>query len=258
MWNEPTTVHHIASRQCDLANYCTDQSQVLSIPDGSTNWMILSTASRCCPVRDELGGNKVEWAIGFILGFSADLLRSVLLPATTEWVNRLIPSARRKANTEENMLVLEVMQRLVSLGKNPDLAKHIRGPSDRFMKLLTDQREAFVEHAIELIDARSMTQAEMTVEARRRAEVAIGKVEHSVQALKLSGLLNRQQLAKLQGAQRNWEKYAHAQAELTSAEFADGSIAPLIFQHALEEAAVIRASELRRLLEELRERELNQ
>tara|TARA_R110002124_G_scaffold65659_2_gene179503 strand:- start:396 stop:650 length:255 start_codon:yes stop_codon:yes gene_type:complete len=84
------------------------------------------------------------------------------MPASTEWLNRFLPAARRKANVEENMLTLQVMERLRSLGKDPDLAKHARDDSAWFLSVLTTQQEAFVENAVEVIDSTYMTQLEIT------------------------------------------------------------------------------------------------
>jgi hypothetical protein len=68
----------------------------------------------------------MEWLGGFVFGFVADLFRSVFMPASTEWINRFIPSARKKANVEENILTLDIMEKWKSLGKDPDLVKHAR------------------------------------------------------------------------------------------------------------------------------------
>ena len=61
----------------------------------------------------------MDWLVGFVLGFFVDLFRSVFMPASTEWINKFIPAARRKANVEENILTFEIMDRLKSLEKTP-------------------------------------------------------------------------------------------------------------------------------------------
>lgn len=190
----------------------------------------------------------------FVLGFIADLFRSVFMPASTEWINRLIPSARKKANVQENILTLDIMEKLKSLGKDPDLAKHSRDDAAQFMTVLTSQQEAFVENAIEVIDSTFMTQAEMNMEAGRRANVAKKQMERAIIALERSGWMSEAQTAALKEAQGQWEKYAQAQAEFASAEFEGGSMAPLIFASELESATVSRTGELKRMLEEMRER----
>jgi uncharacterized protein YecT (DUF1311 family) len=196
----------------------------------------------------------MEWVGGFILGFVSDLFRSVFMPASTEWLNRRIPSARKKANVEDNKLTLEIMERLKSLGKDPDLAKHARDDADKFMSVLTSQEQAFVETAIEVIDSSFMTQTEMNIEAGRRADVAEKQMERAVIALERSGWMNEAQAAALESSQGRWEKYARAQAQFAAAEFEGGTIAPLIFASELESATVSRTGELKRMLYEMRER----
>lgn len=196
----------------------------------------------------------MEWLGGFILGFVADLFRSVAMPASTEWINRRIPSARKKANVEDNKLTLEIMERLKSLGKNPDLAKHAREDADQFMSVLTSQQEAFVENAIEVIDSTYMTQSEMNEEAGRRAGVAEKQMERAVVALERSGWLNETQAAALRSTQQRWQEYAQSQAAFVAAEFEGGSMAPLIYASELEFAAVSRTGELKRMLEDMRGR----
>lgn len=196
----------------------------------------------------------MEWLGGFVLGFVADLLRSVFMPASTEWINHFIPSARRKANVEENILTLSIMEKLKSVGKDPDLVKYARGDAAQFMSVLASQQEAFVENAIEIIDSTYMTQAEMNAEAGRRANIAGRQMERAVIALERSGWISAAQTVALEEAQERWEKYAHAQAKFAAAEFEGGSMAPLVYASELESATVSRTGELKRMLEEMRER----
>ncbi len=196
----------------------------------------------------------MEWLIGFILGFVADLFRSVFMPASTEWLNRFLPAARRKANVEENMLTLQVMERLRSLGKDPDLAKHARDDSAQFLSVLTTQQEAFVENAVEVIDSTYMTQLEMNVEAGRRASVARQQMERAIIALERSGWMDERQVATLRVTQKSWEDYAKSQAEFAAAEFDGGSMAPLVFSSELESVTISRTGELKRMLNEMSER----
>ncbi len=196
----------------------------------------------------------MEWLGGFALGFIADLFRSVFMPTSTEWINRRIPSARKRANVEENILTLNIMEKLKSLGKDPALAKHARDDAAQFMTVLTSQQDAFVENAIEVIDSTFMTQAEMNMEAGRRADVANKQMERAIIALERSGWMSEAQAAALKEAQARWTKYAHAQAEFAASEFEGGSIAPLIYASELESATVSRTGELKRMLEEMRQR----
>ncbi|MEP9372094.1 lysozyme inhibitor LprI family protein [Mesorhizobium sp. KR1-2] len=196
----------------------------------------------------------MEWLGGFVLGFIADLFRSVFMPASTEWINRFIPSARRKANVEENILTLNIMEKLKSVGKDPDLVKYARDDASQFMSVLISQQEAFVENAIELIDSTYMTQAEINEEAGRRAVVARQQMERAIIALERSGWISEAQTAALKETQGRWEKYAQAQAEFAAAEFEGGSMAPLVYASELESVTLSRTGELKRMLEEMRER----
>lgn len=196
----------------------------------------------------------MEWVGGFVLGFVADVFRSVFLPASTKWISRLIPSAREKSNVEDNILTLDIMEKLKSLGKDPELVKQAREDAAKFMSVLTSQKEAFVDNAIEIIDSTYMTQAEMNMEAGRRADVARQQMERAIVALERSGWLNEAQIAALKDAQERWENYARSQANFAALEFEGGSMAPLIFASELESATVSRIGELKRMLEEMRER----
>lgn len=196
----------------------------------------------------------MEWLVGFVIGFVADVFRSVFMPASTEWLNKFIPSARKKANVDDNMLTLQVMEKLRSLGKDPNLARHARDDSEQFLSVLTSQQEAFVENAVEVIDSAYMTQVEMNAEAGRRANVARQQMERAIIALEQSGWLEERQLSALQNAQESWEEYAKSQAEFAAAEFDGGSIAPLVYSSELEAVTISRTGELKRMLQEMRER----
>lgn len=196
----------------------------------------------------------MDWFVGFVLGFAADLFRSVFLPASTAWFNRFIPAARKKANVEENILTLNIMEKLKSVGKDPHLVKHARDDADKFMNVLTSQQQAFVENAIEIIDSTYMTQAEMNMEASRRADVAERQMERAIIALERSGWMSETQAAALKDTQARWALYSHAQASFAAAEFEGGSMAPLIYASELESATVSRTGELKRMLDEMRER----
>lgn len=196
----------------------------------------------------------MDWLIGFVLGFIADLFRSIFMPTSTEWINRFIPSARKKANVEENIITLDIMDKLKSLGKDPALAKHARDDAAQFLAVLNSQQEAFVENAIEIIDSTYMTQVELNMEAGRRANVARQQMERAVVALERSGWMEASQVAALKQTQENWERYAKAQAVFASAAFERGSMAPLVYASELESVTVSRTGELKRMLEEMRER----
>ncbi len=196
----------------------------------------------------------MDWVVGFCLGFLADLFRSVFMPASTEWINRFVPSARKKANVEENILTLDVMEKLKALGQDPNLAKHARDDAAQFLTVLSSQQEAFVENAVEIIDSTYMTQAEVNMEAARRADVAQQQMERAILALERSGWIKASQQSALGKAQANWRIFAESQAAFAAAEFEGGTMAPLIYASEFESATIIRTGELKRMLEQMRER----
>lgn len=196
----------------------------------------------------------MEWLVGFLLGFLADVFRSVFMPETTAWLNKYLPAARKKANVEENMLILQVMETLKSLGKDPNLAKHARDDSQQFLNVLTTQQEAFVENAIEVIDSTHMSQLEMNLEAERRVDVARKQMERAIVALERSGWMDEQQSSFLRATQESWEQYAKSQAEFAAAVFDGGSMKPLVFSAELEAVTISRTGELKRMVQEMTER----
>lgn len=196
----------------------------------------------------------MELIFGFFIGFISDLIRSVFLPASTDWINRLIPSARQKKNLDENILMLDIMEKLKLLGKDPELARHAREDAAKFMSVLNKQKEAFVENAIEVMEVVRVTQTEMNIEAERRADVARMQMGRSIIALESSGCVNEEQAAALSETQALWEKYAQSQAGFAAIQFKGGSMSPLVFASELESITVSRAGELKRMLQEMRER----
>lgn len=195
----------------------------------------------------------MEWLFGFVSGFVADVVRSVFLPTSTEWLNKHIPSARKKANLEDNKLTLEVMERLRALGKDPALARHAGSNAETFLQLLESQQEAFVENAVEIIDSTHMTQLEMNHEAARRADVARHQMERAIIALERSDLLTPAESEALAVSQERWEAYAEAQSEVARLGYEGGSMASLVYWSNMETAAISRTGELRRMFEEMRE-----
>ena len=152
------------------------------------------------------------------------------------------------------MLTLQVMEKLKSLGRDPNLARHARDDSAQFLSVLTSQQEAFVENAVEVIDSTYMTQIEMNAEAGRRVDVARHQMERAIIAVEKSGWLEEKQLSGLNKAQENWEQYAKSQAEFAAAEFEGGSMAPLVYSSELEAVTISRIGELKRMLQEMHER----
>lgn len=193
----------------------------------------------------------MEWLIGFIAGFVADLFRSVFLPTSTRWMSRFIPSARQKANIKDNLLTLEIMEKLKGLGKDPALAKHIRESTDAFNAAIESRQDAFVEHAVEVIDSTHMTQLDMNEEAARRAEVARKQMLRARIALQESGLMTPLEVQMLDAAQERFQEYTEAQGDFARAGFHGGSMAPLAYWNQLETARVNRAGELRQIHQQM-------
>ncbi len=195
----------------------------------------------------------MEWLVGFLLGFVADLFRSVFLPASTEWMNRIIPGGKRKTNRAENILVLETMERLKSLGKDPGLARHIHDNGDDFVARLTNQREAFVDAQIELIDSSNMTQAEMTMEANRRFEVADTQMKSILSVILDSDHLDELHKDQLRKAQIAWEGFRDEQSEYTGLLFSGGTMRPLVYSGEREALTIQRTGQLKAIYEGLLE-----
>lgn len=197
----------------------------------------------------------MEWLGTLILGYISDLFQSIFLIAGKKLSYTIFPSGRKKENIKDNVLMLDIMERLKALGKDPDLVKYSREDSDQFIKLISSQKEAFVENEIEIITAAPDTsQYELNMEAGRRADVARRNMDRAIVALYRSGWMNETQTQALKTAQDCWEKYAQHQAHFARAEFEGGSMAPLAFAGELETLIVSRTGELKRLLEKKRER----
>ena len=195
----------------------------------------------------------MELLFGFVAGFATDAFRSVFLPATTGWLSRFVPSARERANIEDNRVTLEIMGQLKALGKDPSLVKHIRDSADAFNAAITNRQDAFVEHAVEVIDSTHMTQIDMNEEAARRAEVARKQMLRAHIALQESGLVTPLEIKMLDAAQERFQEYTEAQGDFARAGFHRGSMAPLAYWRQIESARVNRAGELRQILEKMLE-----
>jgi uncharacterized protein YecT (DUF1311 family) len=192
----------------------------------------------------------MESVIAFVLGLVADIARSVFLPQTTDWLKRRIPAARQKANFEENALRLEIMERLTKMGKDPSLIGAMGDEPDIFMRRLNTQQEVIAEYLVERVDtSASVTQAEMTGEAARQAEVANRMLSKAHQDLAQSNLTEVQHDALVK-SQEAWEEYAQAQATLAASQWNGGSGYPMIFAGELERLRLARAGQLRELLDE--------
>lgn len=193
----------------------------------------------------------MEWLLGFVLGFVADAFRSVFLPASTDYINGLLPGSKQKANIEKNTLVLETMDRLKSLGKDPELARHISSSSEDFWARLTSQKEAFVDAQVEFLDSTHMNQIEMNQEAYRRFEVAQTQMDGIFNAIMQSDTMEDVQKDQLRKAQKAWMKFQEEQSEFSGILFAGGSMRPLVSASEREALALQRSGQLKSIYEEL-------
>lgn len=193
----------------------------------------------------------MDWLFGFLLGFISDLVRSVFLPASTEWLSKFLPASKRKVNREDNILILETMERLTSLGKDPSLAGHIFDSSEHFLSMVTHQREAYVDSQIDLIDTINMTQFEITEEAFRRYEVANRQMQDAFKSIIDTGLLDGLHQEHLETAQLSWEKFRDEQSEYHGLLFIGGSQRPVVQAHELELLTIQRTGQLKEIYEEL-------
>lgn len=198
----------------------------------------------------------MEWLIGvvmFFVGLVADALRSVLVPASNAWLSRFIPSARERANLEDNKITLEIMERLQALGKDPALARHVKQNADTFLALIETQQDVFVENEIQVMTGGPSTQLEMNMEAARRADVARQQMEKSLTALQDSGWLTPPELSALHLSQDSWLTYAEAQSQFAWAGYEGGSMAPLAYWSQMEKATLTRTGELRQIFNEMQD-----
>ena len=195
----------------------------------------------------------MEWLLGFITGFVADLFRTVFLPGSTRWLSKFVPSAQEKVNIQDNLLILDVMNKLHGMGKDPSLAQHIRESADTFLAAIQSRQDAFIEHAVEIIDSMHMTQLDMNEEAARRAEVARQQMLRAHIALQESGFLVALEIQMLDAAQERFQAYTEAQGDFARAGFHRGSMAPLAYWSQIETARVNRTGELREIFNEMRE-----
>lgn len=195
----------------------------------------------------------MELVLGFVAGFVTDLLRSVFLPASTRWLGRRIPSEKKKIDIQDNVLTLEIMERLKAIGKDPDLALHARGDAEEFVKVLTTQREAFVENSLDVIESSgARTQNEMYLDSVHRAQMASLQLQQATILLESADCLTPHQKHALAESQEHWEKYVSAQSEFAGASYGGGTMAQTAYHAELERVTISRTAELRRIYEQMK------
>lgn len=187
----------------------------------------------------------MEWLTGFVLGILADLFRSVFLPATTEQLERLVPGKKKAANRKDNFVTLEMMERLKSLGLDPQLAQHMHDDSDAFLGRLVSQRDAYIDASIVALEGPATTQIEMNVEALRRADVAEAQLNESLNTILAHEALDKKLIGQFEAAQAGWENYRDQQVTFAGLQYEGGSMRPLIEGSEREALTLQRVAELK-------------
>ena len=197
-----------------------------------------------------------QLVFGFIAGFAADALRSVILPATTDRIARLIPSERRKRDLQDNALLVDLMSKLDLMGLDPSLAARAKDPAEEFSKIIQSHRQAFIEASAEVIESEqeAVTQLEMNMEAGHRAEIAEMQLGRLLLKLEGSSWFEGEMRDAFREAQDAWETYARRQADFVALQYAGGSMRPMVYAGEIEAATIARTAELRRMLDDMRDR----
>lgn len=192
----------------------------------------------------------VIWPVGFVLGLIVDAVRSVVAPATPDWLRHFIPSEQRKANLDDNRARLEIMKRLKDLGLDPGLVRQAEKDVEHFISVVTSQQNAFVETQVGKIVEHHQTQLEMNEDAASRAKVASANLERILRQIELARFITDEQKTVLPAAHTAWEEYAKFQAEFTAEAYHGGSMMPLIYHSAMETLIITRTAELQRIYNE--------
>lgn len=192
----------------------------------------------------------MEWLGGFLLGIIVDGIRSVVAPATTDWLRRFVPSEQRKSNIEDNRVQLEIMEKLKTLGMDMNLVRHADKSVEHFQAAMRSQEQAFVQSQVNNIVANYQTQLEMNVDAAGRAEVARAQMNRILQQIEVAQFFSEQQRNILPQAQSLWEEYAKKQAEFAAEAYHQGSMMPMIYHSEMEGLIINRTAELQRLYDQ--------
>lgn len=202
----------------------------------------------------DLGGYGVEfsYALTFVSGLLADLLRRVFLPESERWLDRVLPWRRKASNTRENLQSLEIRKKLRDLGLDSQLASHIGdNASDFFAKIeAAGEREktAYTEVMFDALGSEARTQAEMNAFSFDRFAAADRLLESRFDQIMVTLSDDRTSADALAESQNAFllfrEKDAVAEAKLTAD---GGTMEPLIHAAAMESATVSRLGRLREL-----------
>lgn len=200
-----------------------------------------------------------QYILGFFSGIVVDIARKIFLPQSEAFLARFIPSLAKDMNKKANLEELEVMQKLVALGKNPDFARHNSENSDEFVRRLNENQEAarlsFVEVEAETLESQAVTQSEMTALALARYESADKLLSMRVESLTVSENVSSAAKEALVEAQVAWKEFTLKDAKAEALFTAEGgSMEPMVFNSSLELATVSRITELRYLQDLLLER----
>lgn len=198
----------------------------------------------------------VYYALTFIGGVFADVLRKILVPQTDEWLETFLPHRRHARNVDRNVVMLDVRERLQRAGHDPALAAHVGDDVKVFLQKLEEdrsaKRDAFADVTADRLVAQAQTQAEMNEVAGHQRESADKLLSSTISRFLDEVDVSENAKAQLYKAQEAWEAFRAADAEfeaLTAAE--GGSILPLIRSMAMESAAISRIASFRSLREHL-------
>lgn len=195
-------------------------------------------------------GFKMEfhWLITFLLGMFADIVRSIVAPQTTEWINRHIPFTRKSINSADNLHYLRTLKAIDDAGLDRSVVDHIEKDAEAFKNTIEYLTMAKVDAEVEYVST-ATTQMEMNFEAKARAEAAERKLNKTLTELRKKSSFQPNQ-EKLKHSQENWERYRDSEAEFAASEYEGGSIAPLVYWLSYLQSTIARRAELLPLFED--------
>ena len=198
-------------------------------------------------------GALVNWTfvIGVVIGFSADVLRSVLLPVTTEWLKSFVPFFKKAKIKADNMQYLQIQDSLIRLGKDPALAEKIDSPE--FRVSLAHNVDTSVSMQLSMVDSSNMTQADMNRESLRRAKLSEDMMQGMYEQILNSGRLSDEEVYLLKSSQEAWAAFRDKEVEFLASSYEGGSMQPLIANSAEEYENTARFVTLKNYYEELLE-----
>jgi len=198
-------------------------------------------------------------ALTFFGGFIADLLRQALLPQTQRWVEYLFPQLRRNRNTQQNLALLELREKLERLGHDPTIAAHagdnVAAFTERLEKTHRTKREVCTDMEACRLASHAQTQTVMNILATDRFHAADRLLSSTIERFIAEMDLTENARKALEESQRLGIKYRLADAEFEGLVMAEGgSMEPLITASLMESITVDRIARLNDTRDWLNER----